>query len=57
MDRIHIKELAKRQINGQIGTFVLIYLIIYAIFFVASGIIYPLAFALAALLELSLFSI
>lgn len=57
MDRIQIKELAKRQINGQIGTLLVIYLIIYAIFLVASYIIPPLAFALAAILELSLFSI
>lgn len=57
MDRIQIKELAKAQINGQIGTFLILHLVIYAIVFVASYIIGPLTYALGAIFELAMFSI
>ena len=57
MDRIRIKELAKRQLGSNIGVIVLMYLAIYAIVILASYVAQPIAFFLGAILELSLFSV
>lgn len=57
MDRIQIKELAKKQINGQIGLFFLIYIIIYAIFLVISNVSGILSGCIGVIMELSLFSL
>jgi len=57
MDRVQIKELAKRQINGQLGIFLLIYLIIYGISFLTSSLSPVVVYILGIILEISLCSI
>jgi len=57
MDRIQIKELAKRQISNNIGIIILMYLAIYAIVILSSYIAVPIAYALGVIMEISLFSV
>ena len=57
MDRIAIKELAKRQIAEQIGILIIIYLIVNILIISASYITYPIAYVLGILFELSIYSI
>ena len=57
MDRIELKNLAKNQISRNLGTFVIIYLIVFALVVAAGCISSTIAYFLGILLEFSLISI
>ena len=57
MDRLEIKNLAKRQIGPNIGIIVILYIIVYAIYIASSSLSTIVSSALAIIFELSLFSI
>ena len=57
MNRIELKELAKRQINPYLGIIFLQYIIIFLIIIASSYIAAPISYIFGVILELSLFSV
>ena len=57
MNSIELKDLAKRQLGGDLGIFVIFYLIAFGLFLLTRGISSTIAYLLGILLEFSMISI